>query len=241
MYSCECISQNKSVMKRKHPGIWGSVLALPLVSGDHQGIIRWLFLLAAVPWRAEPARHSDFAQSLKSSAAPQKSALAWARKKQTWQIPQLSGPGYGTSLCWEHDEHTQKCCPPLCTGERATAVIKFTAEWGCQHKRWEVLLPNLIQEAECVLKLFYPTSQILLASGWNVLSEERGGTCFLCVPAAHNCAKALPHQLSGWGFSLRIKGGRRGENVCDSWNHHSTYLLETRPLEAMAAACIFSN
>lgn len=44
-------------MKRKHPGIWGSVLALPLVSSDHQGIICWLFLLAAVHCRgrASPA------------------------------------------------------------------------------------------------------------------------------------------------------------------------------------------
>lgn len=240
MYSCECISQNKSVMKRKHPGIWGSVLALPLVSGDHQGIICWLFLLAAVHCRAEPARHSDFAQSLKSSAAPQKSALAWARKKQTWEIPQLGGPGYGTSLCWAHDEHTQKCCPLLCTGERATAVIKFTAEWGCQHKRWEVLLANLIQEAECVLKLFYPTSQILLASGWNVLSEEHGGTCFLCVPAAHSCAKASASPALRLGLFTKNQR-REGRRKCVWFLESSQHLLETRPLEAMAAACIFSN
>lgn len=130
MHSREHIFKRKSKTKRKHPEIWDSTLSLPLAlwrpPGHH--LLAFPVVCRALP-EPEQAQPSDFTQTLKSDAAPQKSSTAL-----NWETTARRNPSAEQFDVWEkHMLRTQlNACLPPWANERAVDVIRVIAE-GCWH------------------------------------------------------------------------------------------------------------
>lgn len=189
-----------------------------------------------LPCTAEPeqAWPSDFTQTLKSGAAPQKSSTALS-----WETTARRNPSAEQFDVWEkHMLRTQlNACLPPCANERAVDVIRVIAE-GCWYGKgfadqsypqgWMGVETTTLSHGSCQLwaQICYRKNMEELVSSMALLS------------VAVQKPSASPALRLGL-FTTNQK--REGRRKCVWFLVSSQHMLKMRSLEAMAAAYTYSN
>lgn len=193
----------------------------------------WLLCIA----EAEQARCSDFAPSLKSGAALQKSSTGL-----NWETTARRNPSAKQFAVWDKHMLTARwnACLPPCANERAVDVIRViiaeTASIRGEGFCWPVLSTGPNGCWNCTTPSHW-SCQLRAQMCYRKSMEE------LASPVALlSIAVQKPSASPTLRLGLFIKNQKReGRRKCVWFLVSSHHMLKMRSLEAIAAACIYSN